>query len=101
MKRVLFAAFVAASSFAIPSAQAQPAWMNYSAQRICAYLERGFSPYKAGYQGMKDVVDSRYAGAVLRAYRQHGEEKASVMAATAAMQRCPSALIESTRNTGI
>ena len=101
MKKVLFAAVIAVSSVAVPSAQAQPAWLNYSAKRICSYLERGFTPYKAGYQGMIDTLESdAHAGAAIRAYRRD-EDGMSVRAATAAMQRCPSALIKSTRNTEI
>ena len=102
MKRVLFAAVIAVSSIAVPNtAQAAPAWANYAAGRICSYLERGFTPYKAGYEGMKDVLESnRHAGAAMRAYRQMGD-RSSTLAATTAMQQCPEALIRSQRNTGI
>ena len=77
----------------------EPAWVNYAASRMCTYLKRGLSPYKAGFEGMKDVVESdQHAGAAIRAHNNLGKNKASVMAATAAMKKCPDALIKATRN---
>ena len=78
--------------------QANPAWMDYTAMRTCIYLELGYSPQKAGYEGISDTLQVNvYKDAAIRAF-QLDPDAFAIDTATVAAKRCPKSLMKATRN---
>lgn len=101
MKRILFAAFIAVSSVAAPSAQAAPAWANFTAERACKYISWGHSSNQAGEKAAKDVLtNDRYGVSAMRAYLNN-EARFKEDIFNALLETCPRTLMEADRRTGV
>ena len=101
MKKVLFAAFIAVSSVAVPSAQAAPAWANFTAARACKYVSWGHSAGQAGEKAAKDVLTSdRHGASAMRAYLS-SKSRFNSQLQSALLTACPNELSEAARRTGI